>query len=43
MHYKHAEYNEKKPKTAPTGNPETVGLDAAVQAERLPLPEAHGE
>lgn len=27
MHYaKHAEYNEKKPKTAPTGNPETVGL-----------------
>jgi len=27
MHYKkHAEYDEKKPKTAPTGNPETVGL-----------------
>jgi len=27
MHYqKHAEYDEKKPKTAPAGNPETVGL-----------------
>jgi len=27
MHYKkHAEYDEKKPKTAPVGNPETAGL-----------------